>query len=308
MPSLAASDSAPPGISFVVNTYQHAATVQACLRGVLAQQLDGIPTEVIVVDDGSTDATVPIVHTTAENRSDLPWRVVRFQQAGGVVCRQHGIELARHELVLLLGGDFILRDPTVVRRMLDHLEPEVPFVSLYGPHGGMGTLYRRDVVRAVGGFSMAFNRFGSGFRDDSDLHYRLQDHGQTGVHLAHLHTSYEHRQPRLPGLRGAIAYAHHRVAVHQLDPLLFRRHPARFACDFHVVAGRLVNPVEDFRRATGLWRRGGRLELSSPQGVVLIPSRGLTSQLLSVLGGVAYVIAVHAARLRGSITYRTLLL
>lgn len=308
MSSPAASDSAPPGISFVVNTYQHAATVQACLRGVLAQQLDGVPIEVMVVDDGSTDATLPIVHATADSYADLSWRVIRFRQAGGVACRQHGIELARHELVLLLGGDFILRDPTVVRRMLDHLEPEVPFVSLYGPHGGMGTLYRRAPIQAIGGFSMAFNRFGSGFRDDSDLHYRLRDHGRTGVHLADRRASYEHRQARLPGPRGAIVYARHRVAVHQLDPLLFRRHPARFARDFHVVVGRLVNPVEDFKRATGLWQTGGRLELSSPQGVVLIPNRGLTSQILTVLGGLAYVIAVHAARLRGSITYRTLLL
>ncbi len=308
MLSLAASGSTLPGISFVINTYQHAVTVQDCLHGVLAQQLDGIPIEVIVVDDGSTDATLPIMDTAAGSHVDVGWGVVRFQQAGGVACRQHGIERARHELIMLLGGDFILRDPTVVRRMLDHLEPEVPFVSLYGPHGGMGTLYRRDAIQSVGGYSMAFNRFGSGFRDDSDLHYRLRDRGQTGVHLAHLHASYEHRQPRLPGLRGAIAYARHRVAVHQLDPLLFRRHPARFTRDFHVVAGRLVNPVEDFKRATGLWRPGGHLELSSPQGVVLIPSRGLTSQLLTVLGGLAYVIAVHAARLRGSITYRTLLL
>jgi hypothetical protein len=65
-----------------------------------------------------------------------------------------------------------------VARMHEQLDPGTPFVSLYGPHGGMGTLYRRASIQAVGGFDLAFNRFGSGFRDDSDLHYRLQDAGQ----------------------------------------------------------------------------------------------------------------------------------
>lgn len=107
---------------------------------------------------------------------------------------------------------------------------------------------------------------------------------------------------------GAAQYALHRVAVHQLDPLLFQRHPRRFAADFPLLLRRVVDPVGDFRRATGLWRRGGRLELSSPQGVILLPGTNRFYRVLAVLGGLAYVVAVHGARAAGSIRYRTVLL
>lgn len=297
----------PPGLSFVVNTFNHATTVRRALDGVLAQRLGERPHEIIVVDDGSTDRTRPIMADLAASTAGHEWRIVHLDRAGGVVCRQHGIDIARHELVLLLGGDFILCDDSVVARMEEQLDPDTPFVSLYGPHGGMGTLYRRASIQAVGGFDVAFNRFGSGFRDDSDLHYRLQDAGQTGRHLPELRDSYQHQQPRPPGLLGALAYATHRVAVHQLDPLLFRRHPERFARDFPLLAGRVVHPAGDFNRATGRWRPGGPFELSSPQGVVLLPGDTPLRRGVVTAAGLAYVAAVNAARLRGAVTYRVAL-
>lgn len=70
----------------------------------------------------------------------------------------------------------------------------------------------------------------------------------------------------------------------------------------------LVNPVEDFRRATGLWQEGGRMELSSPQGVTLVHGSGVLGRAAAVAGGTAYVLAVNAARIAGSIRYRTGLL
>jgi len=294
------------GVTFVINTYNQAATAADCLRGVLAQQLGDVPYEVIVVDDGSTDGTADTVRCVLAEADGTPSRFVQFQRAGGVACRQHGFDLATYELVLLLGGDFILGDRGVVAQMMDELA-DAPFVSLYGPHGGMGTLFRGSAVAAAGGFCLQFNRFGSGYRDDSDLHYRLLDQGQVGRHLPHLHGAFRHLQPRSPGWRGAIAYARQRVAVHQLDALLFRRHPVRFANDFRLVLGHIVNPVDDFKRATGLWREGGRFALSSPQGIVLVGSSNALAHAVTIVGGIAYVIAVHAARVWASVRYRTFL-
>lgn len=184
------------GISVIVNTYNHEASVGQCLAGVHGQQLGATPWELIVVDDGSDDRTPQLARLHIERADNTPSQYVQLHQRGGVACRQHGIDLTNHELVLLLGGDFVLTDPTVVQQMLAHLHEDVPFVSLYGPHGGMGTLYRKGVLNQVGGFCLAFNRFGSGFRDDSDLHYRLQDRGHHGVHLSHLHQTFLHLQPR----------------------------------------------------------------------------------------------------------------
>lgn len=297
-----------PGISVIVNTYNHEASVELCLAGVYSQQFGAMRWELIIVDDGSEDRTQQQVGHLLDRNAGPPSTYVQLHRKGGVACRQRGIDIATHELVLLLGGDFILTDPTVLQQMLDHLHEDLPFVSLYGPHGGMGTLYRKDLLQEVGGFCLAFNRFGSGFRDDSDLHYRLQDSGLHGVHLSHLRTAFRHLQPRPPGLVGAIRYALHRVAVHQLDPLLYRRHPRRFAADFPLLLGRVVDPLGDFRRATGLWRDGGRLELSSPQGVVLLPGTNPLYRAFAVLAGLTYVVAVHGARAAGSVRYHTVLL
>ena len=295
------------GVTFVVNTYNQGASVADCLAGVLAQRMGDRAREIVLVDDGSDDGTWETARSVLESAA-FPARCVQFVRRGGVACRQYGFDVARQDLVLLLGGDFVLRDPDVVAAMLDQLPDGVPFVSLYGPHGGMGTLYRREFVRAAGGFDQAFNRFGSGFRDDSDLHYRLRDRGLTGRHLDGLAAGFEHRQPAPRGLRQTVAYAMHRVAVHRLDPLLFRKHPRAFAADFGVRGGVLVDPVGDFRRATGLWRDDGRFELSSPQGVTLVPGGGVLGRSAAVAGGIAYVVAVHLARISGSISYRVVLL
>lgn len=294
------------GVTILVNTYDHRASITPCLESVLAQQMD-LAVEVIVVDDGSTDGTTGQVDRTLAGQDRVPWRHVRRCRAGGVACRQHAFDIAAYPLVLMLGGDCVLLGDTLVREMLEELGPDEPFVSLYGPHGGMGTLYRRSVAQEVGGFHLGFNRFGSGFRDDSDLHYRLLDHGWAGRHLSALSPRFSHRQPRPSGLRGALTYALHRVAVHQLDALLYRRNPARFAQDFPLY-WRVTDPIGDFRRATGLWREGGRMELSSPQGVVLVRGGTTTGRVVAVLGGLAYVVAVRVARVVGAVRYRTVLL
>lgn len=295
-----------PGVTVLVNTYDHRDSIGPCLASILAQQLTS-PIEILVVDDGSTDGTTEIVHAQLGAKTDVPWRYIQMQRVGGVACRQHGFDIATHPLVLMLGGDCVLRGDTLIEDMLRELRPEEPFVSLYGPHGGMGTLYRLSRARAVGGFHLAFNRFGSGFRDDSDLHYRFLDRGWAGRHLDHLADRLDHRQPRPPGWRGAVGYAMHRVAVHQLDALLYRRNPVHFARDFPM-HWRIIDPADDFRRATGLWRTGGRFQLSSPQGVVLVPGGTLCGWLTAVTGGLAYVAAVRLARLSGAVRYRTALL
>lgn len=294
------------GVTIVVNTYEHRESIGPCLEAVLAQRLDR-PVEIIVVDDGSTDGTADLADRILDAQERIPWSHVRRHRAGGVACRQHAFDLAAHPLVLMLGGDCVLLGDTLLATMVDELEPDEPFVSLYGPHGGMGTLYRLVAVQEVGGFHLGFNRFGSGFRDDSDLHYRLLDHGLTGRHLRDLAPSFSHRQPRPVGIRGAVNYALHRVAVHQLDALLYQRNPTRFAEDFPLF-WRITDPAGDFRRATGLWRDSGQMELSSPQGVVLVRGDTTAGRIVTVVGGLAYVVAVRAARLAGALRYRTVLL
>ena len=85
-------------IAVVIPTFNRAQLLLRCLRSVAAQTL--APAEVIVVDDGSTDATERLV------RQHFP--TVRYlrQAAGGVSrARNHGVLAARSEWLAFLDSD-----------------------------------------------------------------------------------------------------------------------------------------------------------------------------------------------------------
>lgn len=85
-------------ISCVVPVYNGAAYIAQALDSILAQTLR--PSEVIVVDDGSTDATA---RTVAEHQ--LPVRYVHQNNAGPAAARNRGIELARSDFLAFLDAD-----------------------------------------------------------------------------------------------------------------------------------------------------------------------------------------------------------
>lgn len=57
-------------ISVIVQTLNNAATLPACLGALVPAAVDAIVTEVIVVDGGSTDATLAIVEDAGAKRAE----------------------------------------------------------------------------------------------------------------------------------------------------------------------------------------------------------------------------------------------
>lgn len=57
-------------ISVVVRTLNNAATLPACLGALVPAAVDAIVTEVIIVDGGSTDATLAIVEDAGAKRAE----------------------------------------------------------------------------------------------------------------------------------------------------------------------------------------------------------------------------------------------
>ena len=88
-----------PGVTIVIDTYDHAAYAAEAVESALAQDHDRI--EVIVVDDGSGDGTPEILRRYADRV-----RLVLLAQNGGQVRAINAAwPLATHEILIFLDGD-----------------------------------------------------------------------------------------------------------------------------------------------------------------------------------------------------------
>lgn len=88
-----------PAVSVIVATYNRAPYLGQALRSVLSQDYSDF--EVIIVDDGSTDATADMMSAITDTRI----RYVPQANAGRSAARNRGVALARSPLVTFLDDD-----------------------------------------------------------------------------------------------------------------------------------------------------------------------------------------------------------
>jgi glycosyltransferase involved in cell wall biosynthesis len=89
---------APPRVSAVVCAYNAESSVARAINSILAQ--DFCDSEVIVVDDGSTDGTPEILHGYGERI-----RVVRQENRGLPAARNAGVAASKAEYIAFLDAD-----------------------------------------------------------------------------------------------------------------------------------------------------------------------------------------------------------
>jgi cellulose synthase/poly-beta-1,6-N-acetylglucosamine synthase-like glycosyltransferase len=109
------------------------------------------PVEVVVVDDGSTDGTADIVEGLG-----LPGvTVVRQENGGKPAALNHGVRVARHDLVVLVDGDTRFEAETVGRLVQPFADPRVGAVSGNAKVGNRrGMLGRWQHIEYVMGFNL----------------------------------------------------------------------------------------------------------------------------------------------------------
>lgn len=106
-----------PLVSIIVPVYNAEQYLALCLSSILRQSYSIL--EVIVVDDGSTDASSSIVEAFCHIDSRV--RLIRQNHSGQSVARNYGIEQAKGEYLMFVDADDTI-DPDFVAQHLAYSE------------------------------------------------------------------------------------------------------------------------------------------------------------------------------------------
>ena len=229
-----------PSISVVICAYNAEATLAECLEHTCRLEYPGL--EILVVDDGSTDATAEIARRFPQAR------LIEIPHGGLSVARNEGYRQAHGRLVAYLDSDAYptpewpyylalgLFSPTVGGVGGPNLPPSDDPIGAQqvarAPGGpvhvlltddraehvpGCNMAFWRDVLIDVGGFDPVYQSAG----DDVDLCWKVLDaEWEIGFHPAAL--VWHHRRP---GLR---TYLRQQRGYGRAEALVEARHPDRF--------------------------------------------------------------------------------
>jgi glycosyltransferase involved in cell wall biosynthesis len=231
---------AAPAISVVVPTRDRAARLERLLEALRTQTVGVEAFEVIVVDDGSSDATASVL-AEAEASDGLSVRSIRRRVSRGpAAARNQGWLVAEADLVAFVDDDceptpqwleralaaarkhpgFIVAGPTTpIPAEADRIGPFARTRDLPGPDewfASCNIVYPRDLLGRLDGFDET--RFGEALGEDTDLGWRARELG------AELHFEPSAAVHHAVDEVGAIAAL--REALLGADAIYaFRRHP-----------------------------------------------------------------------------------
>lgn len=185
-----------PRVSMVIPMYNAEGTIREAISSLLEQE-QGVPEEIIVVDDASTDASAEIVEGLAI--SDPRVRLIRQDHRGAPRTVNHGVQEAQGELIGLLDSDAMVHPRWLATLLPVFVDPKVyaaagrieianpqslpariagsellhRYSRLRGPYvdhlSTCSILYRREVFTEVGLFDPSY---AIGY--DVDMSYRIR--------------------------------------------------------------------------------------------------------------------------------------
>ena len=237
-------------VSIVIPAHNAAATLGECLAASINQTYTD--REVIVVDDGSTDATPEIARK-------FPVTVLQQPKSGPAAARNAGARVANGEIVAFTDSDCIPHCDWV-SRLIQGFSEDVGAVGgtygiansgsmlariihneIRGRHarfsyevdflGSYNLVVKRDVFNALNGFDENF-RAASG--EDNDLSYRIHDAGYALRYAPAAVVDHYHPERLVPYLRAQMRHGFWRMK-------LYANHPKRSGGDKYAGIFELVS-------------------------------------------------------------------
>jgi GT2 family glycosyltransferase len=252
-----------PLVSVVVCAYNAADTIADCLASLSLLTYPRV--EVIVVDDGSTDATATIA------RRFPGVRLVSIPNGGLAAARNVGLGLAAGEIIAYTDAD-VRVDPDWLTYLVQPIlrgglagsggpnvvpadDPWVAQCVARAPGGptqvllddriaehvpGCNMAFRRDALASINGFNPVFLRAG----DDVDICWRLQAAGHR-IGFAPSALVWHHHRPSVR------AYWRQQVGYGEGEMWLDAHHPEKFLSGQMLWKGRIYSPLPFVRALTG---------------------------------------------------------
>jgi glycosyltransferase involved in cell wall biosynthesis len=306
----------------VVAVKNRRALMERCLDALFAQHLDG-GFEVVVVDNGSTDGTLELLHERAAD-APVPMRVL---EDGGTLgrVRNAGVAAARAPIVAFTDSDCVpapgwlealvapfraqgadrlgvvqgmtLPEEGAPRGRWSATQELTEFTDRYE---ACNRAYRTEALRAAGGFDESVGFFG----EDTAAGWAVRRLGWTATFEPRAVVHHVVTHPGLGWhLRRGLGYANWNALVRRFpeirDQVLWHRWFLRpsSAATTAAAAGLLL----------GLRRRSLLLR-AVPFGWMRRPRSRHRSDLIDTAGAVAFDAAVFAGLVRGTIRERTVVL
>lgn len=150
-----------PRLTVVIPTYNRAAVLRRCLDALLQQTEPAPNFEVLVSDDGSTDATRAVteeyaVRSAAEGGPSIGY--LGQPNSGANAARNRAIRAARGSIILLINDDTIGVPDFIARHLAAHAAEPAPNVAVLGrvtvapelPHSVLAALHLDRAFAAIG--------------------------------------------------------------------------------------------------------------------------------------------------------------